>query len=170
MASSMTGADLKKADVSEEVVVGFDPVLLSAPFFLRCGAALIDYLLVLMVPALGLLISRILGNDGSHLIHSDINNIAWLAAFLVGLCNFVLLPIVSGQSIGKMITGLRIVSTTGTSIGFGSLVFRQTIGYLLTLLTGGLGFVLSVFSSKGRSLHDLISGSIVVFGDFRKHT
>jgi uncharacterized RDD family membrane protein YckC len=34
----------------------------------------------------------------------------------------------------------------------------------VTLLTLGLGLLFSVFSGKGRALHDYLSGSQVVFG------
>lgn len=151
----------------KESVVGFDPVVLKAPFLLRCGAAIIDYLLIIFVPVCGILLARILGNDGTRLVNSEINNFAWLLAILVGVCDLILLPVVSGQSVGKMVTGLRVVGLNGQRVNIGSILIRQIGGYLLTLLTGGLGLFLSVFSSKGRALHDLISGTVVVYGDSR---
>ncbi|HEX6278835.1 MAG TPA: RDD family protein [Pyrinomonadaceae bacterium] len=145
-------------------VVEFDPVEMRAPFFLRCGALAFDYLLVIIWPVIGLLLGRALGIDGAKLLVGELNNIAWLIAILVGLSNTVLLPLVTGQSLGKMITGLRIVSSDGSSPGIGTLLFRQTLGYLLTLGSLGLGFVVSAFSSKGRALHDYVSGTQVAFG------
>lgn len=151
----------------KEVVVGFDPIALKAPFLLRCGAAIIDYLLIIFVPVCGILLARVLGNDGTRLVNSEINNFAWLLAILVGVCDLILLPVVSGQSVGKVVTGLRIVGLNGERASIGSIILRQTAGYFLTLLTGGLGLFLSVFNSKGRALHDLISGTVVVYGDSR---
>ena len=146
------------------IIADFDPVAMRAPFYLRCGAIAFDYLLVIIWPVFGLLLGRALGIDGAKLLTGELNNIAWLVAILVGLSNMLLLPLVTGQSIGKMIAGLRIVSTDGGEPSIGALLFRQTIGYLITLLTLGLGYLLSVFSSKGRAVHDLLSGSQVVFG------
>lgn len=146
------------------VVAEFDPVEMRAPFFLRCGALAFDYLLVVIWPVLGLLLGRALGIDGAKLLVGELNNIAWLIAILVGLSNTILLPLVAGQSLGKMITGLRIVSSDGSSPGFGAMFFRQTLGYLLTLGSLGLGFFFSVFSSKGRALHDYVAGTQVAFG------
>ena len=151
----------------KEVVVGFDPVRLKAPFLLRCGATIIDYLLIILIPVCGILLSRFLGNDGTRLVNSEINNFAWLLAILIGVCNLILLPAVSGQSVGKMATGLRVVGLNGERANIRSVLFRQIIGYLLTLATGGLGLFLSVFSKKGTALHDLISGTVVVYGDSR---
>ena len=148
-----------------EVIVGFDPVKLKAPFFLRCGAAIIDYLIVIFVPVCGLLLSRVLGNDGTRLVNSEINNFAWLLAILVAVCDLFLLPIVTGQSVGKMLTGLRIVRLNGQAANTGTIVLRQLFGYLLTLGSGGLGFFLSALSSKGRALHDYVSGTVVVYAN-----
>lgn len=153
-----------KVPASKLIVAEFDPIAMRAPFFLRCGAIAFDYMLVIIWPVLGLLVGRSLGIDGAKLLAGELNNIAWLVAILVGLSNIVLLPIASGQSLGKMLAGIRIVAADGSQPGIGSLLFRQTLGYVITLSSLGTGFLLSAFSSKGRALHDYISGSQVVFG------
>jgi uncharacterized RDD family membrane protein YckC len=79
----------------------------------------------------------------------------------------VFLPMFSGQTIGKIITGLRIVRIDGTAPTIGAIAFRQTGGYLLTLASAGIGFFISVFSSKGRALHDYLSGTVVIYADRR---
>ena len=170
MSSNAAAAVKTDPNARKEIVVGFDPERLKAPFFLRCGAAVIDYLLLIFIPVGGLLLSRFLGNDGTRLVNSEINNFAWLLAVLVAICNMVLLPAVTGQSIGKVVTGLRIVRLNGESVSTGSIVLRQVLGYFLTMLTGGLGFFFSVFSGKGRALHDYLSETIVVYGSARLKT
>ena len=72
--------------VRKEVIIGFDPVRLRAPFFLRCAAAVIDYLLLIVIPVCGLLLSRFLGNDGTRVLNSEINNFAWILALLDERC------------------------------------------------------------------------------------
>src|SRR5688572_4426284 len=170
MSSKAVAAGNTNPIARKEVVVGFDPVWLKAPFFLRCGAAVIDYLLLIVIPVCGLLLSRFLGNDGTRLVNSEINNFAWLLAILAAVCNMLLLPTVIGQSVGKMVTGLRIVRLNGESATAGTIMLRQVLGYVLTLLTGGLGYFFSVFSSKGRALHDYLSETIVVYGSTRSKT
>jgi uncharacterized RDD family membrane protein YckC len=165
--SSKAVAETSVPERRRELIVGFDPGALKAPFFLRCGAAVIDYLLLIVIPVCGLLLSRVLGNDGTRLVNSEINNFAWLLAILIGISNIILLPVVTGQSLGKMVTGLRIVRVNGESASASTIVLRQIAGYALTLATGGLGFFLSVFSSKGRALHDLMSGTVVVYASSR---
>ncbi|CAN5709731.1 hypothetical protein BH20ACI4_BH20ACI4_19980 [soil metagenome] len=160
---------VRRALRTERVVVDFDAERLKAPFLLRCGAFLIDYILLIFIPVIGLLIARYSGDDGAKLLNSEINSTGWLIALLIGLTNFVIFPMFSGQSLGKLLTGLRVVNMQGDFPSFGKLLLRHSIGYFLTLLSGGLGFLFSVFNLKGRALHDLLAGTIVIYGQ-RKET
>lgn len=148
----------------EQVVVGFDGEKLKAPFLLRCGALMIDYILMATIPVASLLLGRFVGNDGAKLLNSEISNVGWLITLLLGLTNFVIFPMFGGQSLGKMFTGLRIAKLDGTAPGFGNVLVRNLLGYPITLLTGGLGFLISAVTSNGRALHDYIAGTVVVYG------
>lgn len=158
------------ARVVKENVIQFSPEAVKAPFSLRCGAVLIDYIIIFAAPVIFLLIARSMGEDGANLLNGEINNVGWLAAILLAVCNLIILPVISGRSFGKMITGLTIVGTDGRPASFRSLIFRQTLGYLILFGSGGLGFLLSVFSTKGRALHDYIFGTVVIFADKSKLT
>ena len=149
---------------TEKVVVDFDANRLKAPFLLRCGALLIDYILLISIPVVSILLARFAGEDGAKLLNHEINNTGWLITILLGLTNFVIFPMFTGQSIGKMLTGLRVVRRDGTNPTFGALFLRHIIGYPLTILTGGIGFIIAAFNQKGRSLHDFIAGTVVVYG------
>lgn len=153
---------------SEEIVVGFDAERLKAPFLLRCGALLIDYVLFISAPVIALITGRFMGDDGVKLLDGTLSNVGWLIAFLIGLTNFVLLPMFTGQSIGKMLTGLSVVKKDGRVPSFGNLILRHFLGYPLTFLTAGLGFLVSVINAKGRALHDFIAGTVVIYGQKRR--
>lgn len=160
---------VKRALKTETVVVDFDAERLRAPFLLRCGAFLIDYIILISIPVIGLLVAKFSsGDDGAKLLNSEINSTGWLIAILVGVTNFVLFPMFSGQTVGKMLTGLRVVNMKGEFPTFSKLLIRHSVGYFLTLLTAGLGFLLSVFNLKGRALHDLLAGTIVIYGQRRE--
>lgn len=152
----------------EEIVVDFQAERLKAPFLLRCGALLIDYVLFISVPVIALVIGRYMGNDGVKLLDGELSNAGWLIAVLIGVTNFILLPMLTGQSIGKMLTGLSVVRTDGKVPTFVNLLLRHFIGYPITLATGGLGFLVSVINAKGRALHDFIAGTVVIYGQKRK--
>ena len=147
-----------------EVVIGFSPESVHAPFFLRCGALLIDYLLVVAAPVVFLFAGRFFGQDGTALVNGELNNAGWLVAVIIAVADLVLLPAVAGQSVGKMFAGIRIVRIDGAPATIRSIVLRQTLGYLTAVITFGLGFILAAFNRSGRSLHDLIARTVVIRG------
>ncbi len=149
---------------TEKVVVNFDAERLKAPFALRCGAILIDYILLIAVPVSSLIIGRLMGVESAKLLNSEISNAGLLIAILLILTNFVLLPLISGQSVGKMMTGLRIVRIDGKSPSLAAILIRHLIGYPLSFLVFGFGFLLAVLNDKGRALHDFLAGTVVVYG------
>lgn len=150
-----------------EAVVDFEPEKVHAPFFLRCGALLTDYIVLISIPVIGLILSRYMGNDGAKLLGGSLNDTAWLIAALLAFTNFIVLPIFSGQTLGKMLTGLRIVRTDGRTASKGAILLRQTLGYFLSVATLGIGFIISVLGTRGRALHDYLAGTIVIYADRR---
>lgn len=150
--------------IDENVISGFDAEKLKAPFLLRCGALLIDYIIIIAIPVTSLLLGRSIGNDGAKLLNSEINSVGLLIMILLTLTNFLIFPMFSGQTIGKMLTGLRIVRLDGGTPGFALIILRHFIGYPITILTGGIGYIVSIFNKKGRALHDVLSGTVLVYG------
>lgn len=152
---------------TELVVVDFDAEKLKAPFLIRCGALLIDYILLISPPVISLIINRWYGEDGAKLLSNSISNAGWLIMILIAVTNLLIFPLISGQSLGKMLTGLRIVNKNGYSPTVWALALRHSVGYLLTAATFGLGFLISMVNAKGRALHDFLAGTVVVYGKKR---
>ncbi len=135
---------------------------LRAPFALRCGALLIDYILVVGVLAFATLLARLSGDEvrGSTFLLTA----GYIAALAVAAINYILLAGFSGRTLGKWVAGLRIERRDGVPLSFGRALIRHLVGYPLTLLTLGTGFLLAAFNSEGRALHDLVAGTVVVRG------
>jgi uncharacterized RDD family membrane protein YckC len=154
----------------EEIIVDFDAERLQAPFLLRCGAFFIDYIVLLAIPVLSLIVGRSFGIDGTKLLTGELSNTGWLVMFLLGLTNFIIFPMFNGQSLGKMLTGLRVVKIDGSAASLSTLLLRHTLGYLVTAGTCGLGFILSAITPLGRSLHDYIASTVVIYARRRVKT
>ena len=148
---------------TREIIVEFSPESVRAPFALRCGAFLIDYILVMAIPVLGLLFDLMIGGEPAKVSNST----AWFIAFLLGISNLIIFPGLSGQTLGMLMCGLRIVRSNGREAPIGRVVIRNTVGFLATVLTLGLGFLIAAFTPSGRALHDYISGTLVVYGKKR---
>jgi uncharacterized RDD family membrane protein YckC len=132
-----------------------------ATFSLRCGALLIDYITLAIIIAFCTLVARPFGGT-ARTAGSSVESFGLIAALAVLLLNFGALAVWRGQTLGKWATGLRIERTDGSSPSWWRVLLRHFIGYPLSLLTLGLGFLLAAFNASGRTLHDLIAGTIVV--------
>jgi uncharacterized RDD family membrane protein YckC len=150
----------------KEIIAEFDPEELKAPFALRCGALCIDYILLISIPVTTLLLGVLFGPTNTQ-TGGFSNSTGWLLGILLCLTNFFILPAVGGQTIGKMLTGIRIVRKNGDGISFSTVLLRHVLGYFLTAATLGFGFIMGAFSGKGRALHDLVAGTIVVYAKRR---
>jgi uncharacterized RDD family membrane protein YckC len=133
---------------------------LRAPFSLRCGAILIDYIILVSVLALATMLARMFGDVRRA------SSVALMAGYVgvavVALLNFVVIAGFTGRTLGKWIAGLRIERRDGAELSFGRAVLRHLVGYPLTFLTLGFGFLFAAFNSKGRTLHDFLAGTVVV--------
>ena len=134
---------------------------LRAPFPLRCGALLIDYIALVSLVVLGTLVARMLGGGGRAAGNSA-ETAGIVLAVLLALLNLVVLPGFTGLTLGKWATGLRIERNHGGRIGIGRALLRHFIGYPLSFALFGIGFLIAAVSVHGRGLHDIIAGTVVV--------
>jgi uncharacterized RDD family membrane protein YckC len=134
---------------------------LRAPFSLRCGAILIDYIALALILAFSTLISRALGG-GARSAGNSSETVGILIVIVAAILNLGILPGLTGVSAGKWATGLRILRDDGSEIGIGRAFLRHFVGYPVSFIPFGLGFVVAAFNSRGRGLHDLIANTIVV--------
>jgi uncharacterized RDD family membrane protein YckC len=134
---------------------------LRPPFSLRCGALLIDYIALAAIIVFGTLVARMLGG-GARSAGNSAETIGVLVAILLTVLNLGVLPGLTGLTLGKWATGLRIECNDGNDIGIGRACLRHFVGYPLSFAILGLGFLLPIFTVRGRALHDIIAGTVVV--------
>jgi uncharacterized RDD family membrane protein YckC len=132
-----------------------------APFSLRCGAMLIDYTFLVAIVAFSTLIARMFGG-GARTAGNSVETIGIVIALAVAVLDLGLLAGLTGRTIGKWATGLRVERTSGAEPGVGRAFLRHFVGYPLSFLTLGFGFLLAAVTPQGRGLHDLIAGTIVI--------
>src|SRR5689334_24193719 len=134
---------------------------LRVPLTLRCGAFLIDYIVLISLVVLGTLFARMLGG-GARTAGTSAETGAIVLAIVVALLNFGVLPGLTGLTLGKWAAGLRIKRVGEGNPGIARALLRHFIGYPLSLLTMGIGFLLAITTVQGRGLHDMIAGTVVV--------
>jgi uncharacterized RDD family membrane protein YckC len=67
----------------------------------------------------------------------------------------------TGATVGKRAMGIRVVSTEGNPIGFGTATGRF-FGNLLNLFTLLIGYLLMLFNARNQCLHDMITSTVVI--------
>lgn len=161
MASAAPRVVAAKKPSGMETIVDFAPERIKAPFILRCAALTIDYILLLAIPVAWLIVSKLVSETPGEV---GIGTTGWVIGVILFIANFLLLPLLRGQTIGKMALGLTILKLDGSGIDVGVVIRRNLVGYLATVLTLGVGFIIAAVNTSGRSLHDFIAGTVVVRG------
>jgi uncharacterized RDD family membrane protein YckC len=67
----------------------------------------------------------------------------------------------SGQTIGKKVMGVKVVTTDGELVGVGKAILR-IIGYAISGIVFYLGFIWIIFDSEKQGWHDKIAGTYVI--------
>lgn len=122
---------------------------------------LIDYIIVMSIIVFGTLIARMLGG-GARSAGNSAEAIGVVIAVVTAVLNLGVLAGLTGATLGKWAAGLRIERNDGGPVGIPRALVRHFVGYPLSFLILGLGFVMAVVTVRGRGLHDIIADTIVV--------
>jgi uncharacterized RDD family membrane protein YckC len=127
----------------------------------RATAMLIDLVLIGSIDAA--IVYLTLAIAGLTMSDADLLPRIPLAAFLLLLNGGYLVAFIaaSGQTIGKMVTGIRVTADDGRRVDLAAALLRSG-GCALSLLTAGLGYLPAFFAADGRALQDRIAGTRVV--------
>lgn len=133
-----------------------------ASIWYRFFAYLIDVLLAGAIYFLG--IQPLLYLMGVDIYTTQSLSIHVIAASLSVYVYFVLMTRYFGQSLGKMIFGLRVIRIDGQAMDWSTAIFREGIGkFISKLFSLYLGFIWAIFYPKKQSWHDLIADTYVVY-------
>lgn len=98
--------------------------------------------------------------------NASFRNVSDIAALFVMLLPWVyfwlLTALNKGQTLGKMITGIRVVSAEGEAPGLGQTALRELVGKGLTELAFGLGFLWILWDKQRQGWHDKIAHTYVI--------
>lgn len=80
---------------------------------------------------------------------------------IIGIMYYIGFWAWKGATPGKMKAGVKIVATDGSSIGVGRAILRF-IGYIVSAIILGLGFLMIAWDEKKQGLHDKIASTLVI--------
>jgi uncharacterized RDD family membrane protein YckC len=99
-----------------------------APFALRCGALLIDYILLALILTFSIMVARLMGG-GARMAGGTAEKIGLLITLVVAVLDLGILAGLTGKTVGKWTTGLRLESIHGGPPGIGWALLRHFVGY-----------------------------------------
>lgn len=135
-----------------------------APLGTRMAAAAIDLaLLVLVDVAVIYFTLKICGVAFSEL--GIVPKVPLIAFLLVQNGGYLVTFTVVGQTLGKLLTGLRVLADDGDSSPDVTRAALRTFMWMLLALPAGLGFLSAALSRDGRGFHDRFAGTRVVRAD-----
>jgi len=138
-----------------------------ASFARRFFASLLDGVIVSVAGsfaggALGIIMA-ILGIHSIDPAFAALNLFFQLISLLVSIGYFVYFTGSSGQTLGKMALGIKVIKIeTGEAPGYISAFLREAIGKILSSIIFCLGYFWMIWDEKKQTWHDKIAGTIVV--------
>jgi len=85
-----------------------------------------------------------------------------LVSLVIGWLYFALLESSErGATVGKMVMGLRVVTSDGQRLSFMNATGRY-FAKILSAIILCIGFIMVAFTDKKRGLHDIIAGTLVI--------
>ncbi|WP_432358101.1 RDD family protein [Sporosarcina sp. UB5] len=132
-----------------------------AGFWTRFWAYIIDLIIVSSISGIFIKpVFRILDvkiSNPSFLLFSPYK----VTLLILFLGYFAFMTKVAGQTVGKMILGIKVVRQDGGNLTWGTVLFREVIGrFISKLLT--IPYLLVIFMPKKEALHDLFADTYVI--------
>lgn len=143
-------------------------------FWRRCFAFIVDeiilYFVSLALFLVGLLAMGLKGEKVSRIISSPdhlmqgmggAGLIYMAASVLAGMAYFIWFHGTLGRTPGKMLLGLRVIQASGDPMTPG-VAFLRWVGYLISAIPFGLGFLWVALDRRKQGWHDKIAATLVI--------
>ncbi len=131
-----------------------------AGFWIRFLAWILDFVVLAVIASVVWLLGNLAAGESVTPLRlaaiGAVFNLFFRAAY------YIVLHGATGQTVGKLITGVKVVALDGSEISYG-VAFLRWLGYLLSNLTLLIGYILAGIRADKRALHDLVAGTRVVY-------
>jgi uncharacterized RDD family membrane protein YckC len=133
---------------------------LYAGFWTRFWAYLLDLIVIGSINRM--IINPVFRALDVSLIEDGILSPMAIATAVVFYLYFVLMTKYFGQTLGKMVFGLKVVELDGKGLTWGTVIFREWIGRFISATIMVL-YVVVAFTKKKQGLHDLFADTTVIY-------
>lgn len=141
-----------------------DNTSISAGFFVRASAFIIDLLLTGLVTSFIRIIAFFIRiATGAKLTNILFNyDVVDIICYIISAAYFVLFTGFTGSTIGKKAMKLQVVKKDGGPLSFFDALYRETIGRYLTSILF-VGYIVAACDPEKRGFHDMLADTRVVY-------
>ncbi|WP_445661479.1 RDD family protein [Bacillus sp. FSL K6-3431] len=130
-----------------------------AGFWMRFWAYLLDCVVIFSIN--GMLVKPVF-----RLLDISLSRVGIFSAYaiisgLVFYLYFILMTKYLGQTLGKMVFGLKVISLKTPGLSWGTVVFREGIGRFISVTLKFL-YAIAAFTPKKQALHDMFADTAVI--------
>ena len=137
-----------------------------AGFWRRFLASFLDGIILMVVNLLiGVVTGLVLGLtgvDSNSTVYTMVMSVINILNYLVMFSYYVYFIGSRGQTVGKMIMGIKVMKFDGSNPSYVSAFLREVVGKLLSSIVLLLGYLWMLWDSKKQTWHDKIAGTVVV--------
>lgn len=133
---------------------------LYAGFWTRFWAYLLDLIVIGSINRM--IINPVFRVLDVPLVEDGIFSAMTVATAIVFYLYFVLMTKFFGQTLGKMVFGLKVVELDGKGLTWGTVIFREWIGRFISATIMVL-YIVVAFTKKKQGLHDLFADTTVIY-------
>ncbi|WP_243291032.1 RDD family protein [Bacillus sp. FJAT-47783] len=152
-----TFEELKNENVSTNNYV--NPSYHYAGFWMRFWAYLLDLIVISSV-------IRLFINPIFHLLDLEKNTFMFsgysVISAMIFFSYFIFMTKFFGQTLGKMVFGLRVISLQSDRLSWMDVLFRELIGRYISKTIWGLLYLVVAFTKKKQGIHDLFVSTTVI--------
>lgn len=137
-------------------------------FWIRLVAFIVDNIVIFFATAFFAFVAGLatgLGGLTSGLSTEKVEHLSTIFGFFIGTLlgpfYYTFFTGWEGQTPGKRLMGLRVVTKSGGPVSYGRALLRY-IGYFVSFFFLGLGFIMIAFDRNKRGFHDFIAGTCVI--------
>jgi len=136
-----------------------EATVIRAGFFRRFTAFAIDWLTLSIIADIVRFTYRVGSGTDPGMGHLDV---AIVLSSVLFILYFTLLTGEGGQTLGKMLLGIKVLGSNGAPIGYGR-AFLRAMGYFISVFfMTFLGFLWALWDKKNQTWHDKIAGTEVI--------
>lgn len=136
-----------------------------AGFWMRFWAYIVDTIVIFSVN--GFLLSPLKFVNNGAMIHFGYWTVNGLIAAIIFYAYFLLMTKFFGQTLGKMIFGLKVVNEKDEPVKWSDLFFREIVGRFIynVIWIMKLLYIVVAFTNEKQGIHDMIGKTRVIHVD-----